>query len=210
VIAMAFEYACFISYRHSHEPGVQKIYESFRRELATQVGLYLPGMQVYLDTGRLSGGDFFNKELAFALCSSICMVSLYNPLYFDTSSTYAAREYQAMVNLEGRRLPGMPEEAQKKGLIIPLIIRGSLPDEIKNNRQSYTLDLLTPGDLRKPKSLEVLRKVADDIYNRYVAFRMAAKDPCSYCEDFEFPSEGEIMEWLTGITAPPQKMPWRR
>ena len=207
---MAFKYACFISYRHSHEPGVQKFYESFRRELAVQVGLYLPGMSVYLDTGRLRGGDFFNRELAYALCSSVCMISLYSPYYFDLHHPYAAREYQAMVRLERKRLSSMPQEAQNKGLIIPIIIRGSLPEEVKRERQFYTLDLLTPGDLKKPKSLLALRQVAEDIYMRYEAFRAAGEDPCGICEDFDFPSEIEIKDWLTGITSPHQKMPWRR
>jgi hypothetical protein len=207
---MTFEYACFITYRHSYEPGVQKFYESFRRELAIQVGLYLPGMPVYLDTGRLRGGDFFNKELAVALCKSVCMISLHNPYYFDILNTYPAREYQAMIYLEKQRLSFMPKEAQTKGLIIPIVLRGTLPDEIKGQRQFYTLDLLTPNDLKKAKSLAALKEVAEEIYYRHEVFRIAAQDPCSLCEDFEFPRENDIMDWLTGITAPPQKMPWRR
>jgi hypothetical protein len=205
---MMFHYACFISYRHGHEPGVQEFYESFRRELAVQVELYMPGMQVYLDTNRLRGGDFFNKELAFALCSSVCMISLFIPYYFDLDNTYTAREYQAMVSLEQQRLSLIPPAA-RKGLIIPIVIRGMLPDEIKSERQYYVLDLLAPGDLKKPKSREALRKVAEDIYYRHEAFRIATRDPCSVCESFEFPSESDVMDWLVGITAPPQRMPWR-
>jgi hypothetical protein len=207
---MAFEYACFISYRHSYAPGVQRIYESFRQALDDQVGWYLPAMPVYLDTGRLRGGDFFNKELAFALCSSVCMISLYIPYYFDTDNTYCAREYQAMVNLEKRRLLAMPKAAQNKGLIIPIIIRGTPPNEITKERQFYTLDLLTPGDLRKAKSREALERIAKDIFDRHEAFRMSGMDPCNNCDDFDFPDDSEVMEWLTGITAPPQKLPWRR
>jgi len=206
---MAFEYACFISYRHSSDPRVQKIYESFQRELAVQVGLYLP-MQVYLDTSRLRGGDFFNKELASALCNSICMISLYIPYYFDANNTYTAREYQGMVNLEKQRLPSMPQAAQSKGLIIPIVIRGTLPDEITKERQFYKLDLMAPGDLRKPDSVKALNQIAEDIYYRHEAFRMAGIDPCSHCEDFEFPTDNDVIDWLTDITAPPQRLPWRR
>jgi hypothetical protein len=205
---MAFEYACFISYRHGYEPGVQRFYESFRSELAVQVELYLPGMRVYLDTNRLRGGDFINNELALALCNSVCMISLFNPHYFDVENTYTAREYCAMVNLEQHRLPLLPP-TNRKGLIIPIIIRGTLPEEIKNERQYYTLDLLAPGDLKKQKSREALRRVAEDIYYRYEAFRVAKEDPSTLCDGFEFPSENEIMDWLNGITAPPLKMPWR-
>ena len=205
---MAFEYACFISYRHGHEPGVQRFYESFRSELAVQVEFYLPGMQVYLDTDRLRGGDFFNNDLALALCNSVCMISLFNPYYFDVKNTYTAREYRAMVNLEQRRLSLLPPP-DRKGLIIPIVIRGTLPEEIRNERQYYTLELLAPGDLKKPKSREALRKVAEDIYYRHEAFRVAKEDPSAPCDGFDFPSESDVMDWLTGITAPPLKMPWR-
>jgi hypothetical protein len=103
-VAGVFRYACLISYRHGHQPGTQRFYEAFRRELAIQVDFYLPGMDVYLDTNRVRGGDFFNRELASVLCSSVCMVMLFNPLYFDASNSYAAREYRAMVALEQQRL----------------------------------------------------------------------------------------------------------
>lgn len=205
---MPFEHACFISYRHSRVPGVQKTYETFRDALDNQVGLYLP-IRVYLDTGRISGGDFFNKELAFALCRSICMISLYVPYYFDTNHTYCAREYQAMVRLEKQRLLAMPKDAQGKGLIIPIVIRGTPPDEITKERQTETLELLAPGDLRKTESRQALDRIAKNIFYRHEAFRMYGTDPCGSCEDFDFPNDGEVMEWLTGITAPPQKLPWR-
>lgn len=205
---MAFKYACFISYRHSPDPGVQRLYQSFQRELASQVALYLP-IEVYLDTERLRGGDFFNKELAFALCRSVCMISLYIPYYFDTSHPYTAREYQAMVNLEKQRLSCMPTTAQRKGLIIPVVIRGTPPDEITKEREFYTLDLLTPVDLTRRNTREKLKKVARDIFDRHEAFRMAGIDPCNHCEDFDFPGDSDVMEWLTGVTAPPQGLPWR-
>jgi hypothetical protein len=208
VIDMPFEHACFISYRHSRVPGVQKTYETFRDALDNQVGLYLP-IRVYLDTGRISGGDFFNKELAFALCRSVCMISLYVPYYFDTNQTYCAREYQAMVRLEKQRLLAMPKDAQGKGLIIPIVIRGTPPDEITKERQTETLELLAPGDLRKTESRQALDRIAKNIFYRHEAFRMYGTDPCGSCEDFDFPNDGEVMEWLTGITAPPQKLPWR-
>jgi hypothetical protein len=130
---MGFNNACFISYRHGLEPGTQDFYEAFRQELAHQVDFYLPGMPVYLDTERLRGGDFYNSDLARALCSSVCMVSLYIPTYFDLQHTYTAREYRAMVDLEQQRLPLIPA-VDWKGLIIPIILRGSPPEEIRGER----------------------------------------------------------------------------
>jgi len=208
MVDMAFKHACFISYRHGHEPGVQRIYESFRRELAIQVELYLPGMEVVLDTSHLRGGDFFNEDLASALCNSVCMILLFSPYYFDPRNTYAAREYQAMISLERKRL-ALISPANRKGLIIPIIIRGSLPDEITKERQYYTLDLLSPDDIKKVESRKKLKRIAEDIYHRHEAFRTATKDPCGLCNGFKFPSEEDVRSWLAGITSPPQRMPWR-
>lgn len=205
---MAFKYSCFISYRHGPVPGVQKIYESFWEELAVQVGMYLP-LRVYLDRDRLRGGDFFNRELASALCNSVCMISLFNPYYFDVTHTYPAREYQAMVSLERQRLASMPASARAKGLIIPIVMRGTLPEEITKERQFYELNLMTPRDLKKDESREVLGKIAEDIYHRHEEFRQAGWDPCRYCDGFDFPRDSEIKDWLEGITAPPPRLPWR-
>jgi hypothetical protein len=165
-------------------------------------------MEVVLDTKQLGGGDFFNKELASALCSSVCMIVLFSPYYFDLRNTYAAREYWAMVRLEQRRLSLIPPE-DRKGLIIPIILRGTLPDEIKKERQSYTLDLLSPDDLKKVESRKALRRIAEDIYHRHESFRAATADPCGLCKGFSFPSEDDVKDWLLGITAPAQRMPWR-
>jgi hypothetical protein len=205
---MGFENACFISYRHGLEPGTQKFYEAFRKQLARQVDFYLPGMPVYLDTERLNGGDFYNTDLAHALCSSVCMVSLYIPTYFDLQNTYTAREYRAMVDLEQRRLCLIPPE-DWTGLIIPIILRGAPPVEISGERQYYSLNLLEPDDWLKRKSLRTLKQVAEDIYKRYNAFQHAAADPCGPCVGFQLPSEDAIRDWLTGVTAPPRKLPNR-
>jgi hypothetical protein len=205
---MLFRYACFISYRHGAQPATQRFYETFRNELAAQVDYWLPGMDVYLDTERIRGGDFFNRALARALCGSACMVMLFNPRYFDTSNPYAAREYQAMVALETQRLSLLPA-AQDKGLIIPIIIRGTLPDTVRGNRQAYSMDYVGAEDLRTRRARAALRRVAEDIFERHEAFRSAAGDPFAMCDDFEFPSEDDISDWLAGVTAPAPRMPWR-
>lgn len=204
-----FRYACFISYRHGGQPATQRFYEAFRRELAAQVDLWLPGMDVYLDSERVRGGDFFNRELASALCSSVCMVMLFNPRYFDTSNPYAAREYRAMVALEQQRLSLLPAAGIGRGLIIPIVIRGTLPDAISGQRHAYSMDYVAAEDLRTSRARQALKRVAEDIYNRHEAFRSAVGDPFAVCEDFEFPSESDIWEWLAGLTAPSSKIPWR-
>jgi hypothetical protein len=208
---MAFRYACFVSYRHGRQPGTQNLYDAFEQELAQQVELYLPHLGVYRDRSRMRGGDFFNQELASALCASVCMVMLFNPSYFDLTHSYCAREYKAMVALERARLALLPERVPAKGLIIPVIIRGRLPDEIIRERQYYSMedDLLAARDFHKQRTRQKLRQIAEDIYTRHEIFRMTSVDPFGLCDDFRFPGETEVREWLTSITSPPLGMPWR-
>ena len=97
-----------------------------------------------------------------------------------------------------------------KGLIIPIIIRGSLPDTVRGNRQAYSMNYVDAKDLRTRRARMALQQVAEDIFNRHEAFRSAAGDPCAMCDDFEFPSEDDISDWLAGVTAPAPRMPWRR
>jgi len=205
---MGFKNACFISYRQGLGPGNQRFYEVFREQLANQLDFYLPNLPVYLDTERVHGGDFFNSDLARALCNSVCMVSLFIPTYFDLQHTYCAREYRAMLQLEAQRLPLLPQE-DWRGLIIPIVLRGSPPEVVSNGRKYYEPKTLQPNDWRKQESLKILEQVAGDIYRRFQAFQSAGADPCSQCVGFEFPSEDSIRPWLTGITAPAQKLPNR-
>jgi hypothetical protein len=113
-----------------------------------------------------------------------------------------------MVHLEQQRLPLISPE-DRKGLIIPIILRGSPPEEISSKRKYYSLNLLEPDDWQKKKSLKILKQVAGDIHKRYQAFQKAAADPCGPCVGFQFPSDDAIRGWLTGVTAPPQKLPNR-
>jgi hypothetical protein len=208
---MPFRYACFISYRHGQLPGIQQLYTAFEEELAQQIGLYLPNLGVYLDRSRLRGGDFFNQELANALCSSVCMVMLFNPSYFDPIHTYCAREYRAMLALEQARFALLPNNLPQKGLIIPIVVRGRLPEEVAGERHYYSMDddLLAARDFRKQRIRQKLRRIADDIYHRYEMFRAAGVDPGGLCDSFDFPTEDDVQDWLNGVIAPPSPMPFR-
>ena len=83
---MPLKYSCFISYRHTQEDIVQDLVSSLKRELGRWSDL-----DVYVDTSRLEGGDFFNRELAKALCESVCLIVVYTPTYFSKQHSYCAR-----------------------------------------------------------------------------------------------------------------------
>lgn len=206
---MPFKYACFLSYRVGAEPGVNNLYLTLKRKLAEQVDLYMPGLGVYLDQERLQGGDLYNSELAHALCHSVCMVVLFSPQYFDVEHTYCAREYQAMVRLEERRL-GLSEQEIPKGLIVPVIIRGTLPRAIKEQRHSFSLSehLLVASDIGRKPIGRVLRDIAELIHQRYVYQKPIEQKLCNLCPGFELPSSTEVATTIQNYTAPPKVMPW--
>jgi hypothetical protein len=169
----------------------------------------MPGLGVYLDQERLQGGDLFNPELAHALCHSVCMVVLFSPQYFDTEHTYCAREYQAMVRLEERRL-SLSEREFPKGLIVPVIIRGTLPEQIKGERHAFSLSdhLLVASDLRLKPVRRILRSIAELIYQRYLYQKPIEQKLCNLCRGFELPSATEVASTINGYTAPSRVMPW--
>jgi hypothetical protein len=208
---MPFQHACFLSYRVGAEPGVNDLYRAFRKALAEQVDLYMPGMGVYLDQERLQGGAFYNPALAHALCHSVCMVVLFSPQYFDTEHTFCAREYQAMVKLEERRL-NLSAQEDSEGLIVPVIIRGTLPREISEKRHHFSLsdELLAANDLRLKAVRKVLRGIAEVIYERYERLKPLEQELCGLCQGFAFPSPDDVSPMIRSYTSRHQAIPWRR
>jgi hypothetical protein len=197
---MPFKHACFVSYRHGQERETARLYTAFRRELAHQVDLYLPKLGVYLDETKLAGGDFLEAELSHAICHSVCMVVLYTPQYFDEANMYCAREYQAMINLEQRRLALVPQLDGRKGLILPVVIRDDLPTELLP-RQAFTFSrkLLAADDLKLTSFRRVLAGIAEAIFIRYRAFDQAGVDPCVPCAGFRIPAEADVADWVKSI-----------
>jgi hypothetical protein len=208
--ALPFEYAAFLSYSVGVEPGVNEFYGDFRDALARQTGFWLPKLRVYLDQQRLQGGDIIDGTLARAMCHSVCMVVLFNPQYFDTEYTYCAREYQAMLKLEERRL-GLSPPGASEGLIVPVIIRGTLPKEISDRRKSFSLskELLADGNLKSESVVKVLDSIAEVIHNRWQVQRPIEDKICGLCPGFELPSAADVSPMIESYTSPPKVLPWR-
>jgi hypothetical protein len=209
---MPFKYSCFLSYRASSQPAVHKLYAAFSEELAAQSALLMPDLDVYIDRDRISGGDFFADRLAHALCHSVCMIVLFSPYYFDRGHTYCAREYAGMLALEeGRRARCSRLVSNGYGLIIPVLIRGSLPHPLERERHSYSLadELLAARDLQRRASRSVLNRIAHDAYLRYEALRCDGVDPADTCSDFTLPTEGDVAALVDEMSAEPETRPWR-
>lgn len=207
---MPLRYSCFISYRHTQEDIVQDLVSSLKRELGRWSDL-----DVYIDTARLEGGDFFNRELAKALCESVCLIVVYTPTYFSKQHNYCAREYKAMENLETERLSklGFPKN-QQHGLIIPLVYRGDkkFPLRIKNERQCYSFEayqISGRDNLANPEYAAKIREIAEYIEERCEELQMVEEDVCACCDTIEFPEVEDILEWLEDMLPPKPTLPGR-
>jgi hypothetical protein len=210
---MPFKYSCFISYRHTTEykgrAYTERIVEDLKAELEFRVA-----HEVYRDTERLKGAEFYPETLGTALCKSICMVVLYWPTYFSQEHTFCAREFKAMEELEKKRLKLLESEAERKnGLIIIIALRDfkRIPAEIRERRlckdfEAYTLkfNMRKDADFQKDV-IEISKYIAD----RVSIFQALTSDPFSECEEFRLPNATEILPWIQEVSRPPALLPSR-
>ena len=197
--------ACFISYRHTGDTEAHKYVQSFVKNLTIHLRCYLPNADIYFDEKMLKVGDFYNQELASELCRSACMVLFYSPCHFDLAHPYCAREYQAMLTLERRRLGKGITELKNKGLIYPVIFKGLdyLPDEIKEKRHYERFDdiVIVEKDFDSKKAHIKIEALAREIYKTYDALKRASAFDDEDCETFKFPDVTTIKPWLKNIVS---------
>lgn len=213
---MPFNYSAFISYRHpKYKQGrcyTEQIVEALKGELEFKIT-----QEVFRDTERLRGAEFYNEALASALCRSVCMITLYWPTYFSTDHTFCSREYKAMEALEQQRLRLLDDPNERKnGLIIVLAIRDfdSIPKEIRDKRLCYDFESYTlkHGMERNPNFKAEIKKIAEYIAARCRVFEAVPEPPdvCGKCNSFKFPHDSEILPWLTRVVHPGVPFPTRK
>lgn len=209
---MPFQYSCFISYRHTTQykgkSFTQRIVEDLKAELELRVA-----HEVFRDTERLRGAEFYQEALATALCRSVCMVVLFWPTYFSEQHTFCAREFKAMEQLEQERLRALEDQAERQnGLIVVIALRDFrlIPAEIRQNRlckdfESYTLK---PNMRRDPgfqqDVLEISRYIADRV-RLFERLRYQSRD----CAEFRLPAEQDVLPWIREVAAPFAPLPNR-
>jgi TIR domain len=208
---MPIKYSCFISYRSPSAELARDFHISLDRELR-----HWTPLPIYRDETRLNAGDFFNRELALALCESACMVMIYTPTYFDKFSTYCAREYKAMEIIESWRLEQLGYERNyQHGLIIPVVYRGAdiFPAYVSGVRNYYKFDSFHAygkSYLRNNQYQNLIRQIAKYIYERCNELNALDVDPCYVCGSFEIPLIEEIHEWLSPLLPPKPIFPGRK
>jgi len=209
---MPIKYSCFISYRHDSVNIAKDFQDALESELSLLINL-----PVYRDEERLHAGEFFNTALASALCQSACMVMIYIPRYFDETSTYCAREYRAMEQLETQRIEKLKKNGSNNstGLIIPVVYRGLeiLPQKISTNRHFHNFEPYFLGGRtlkNNKKYLTAIKDIAGYIFYRCQDLNKLPADPCSRCDDFEIPSKAKVSSWLNTMLPPRRSFPGRR
>ena len=153
---MAFEYGCFISFRHLDgiEEFVRRLAGDIKRDLDSQG---IPHLKVFLDEDRIRAGDNFNMSIPTSLCKTAVMIVVYVPAYFNDQKPYCTKEFVAFFEHEQRRLAEITEKYPNYDLaklhqVIPIVLRKnpaiSLPAELNSRNLidwSNTTALERPG-----------------------------------------------------------------
>jgi hypothetical protein len=213
---MPFKYSCFISYRNHEQSELAKnfiteLHDALRNELTVRID-----KEIFVDSKGIGGGNFVHPTLSRALCTSVCMVPVYTPTYFNRRKPYCAREYHAMETLETRRLARLPQPfSQECGLIFPVILRGEdgLPAQIKDKRFCYNFERFDLGlepISKNPNFKGDIRAMAKAIHARAEMLEATGEDMTCDCDGFNFPSEEEVLPWLDSIVPLPQPFPLRK
>ena len=204
---MPFKYSCFISYRNNGQSELtRRLVEGLEQALKEELAMYYE-TKIFLDRMRIENGDIIDKQIAQALCESLCLIVLYTPAYLNHERTYCARELCAMKQLENKRLELVGAEEKSKGLIIPIAIRDKegMPDEFK--KRAYhdfeEFDLTHPKLNKHKKYTPKIKEIAKYIFGRYNCFKNLGVDPCTNCTDFELPgAESEEVRMLINHSIP--------
>ena len=194
---MALRYACYLSYQRGND-----LVDRFARELfhtlSDELGL-VTNLPVWFDTGRIEAGDSWNQALADALASSVCLVPILTPTYFER--LYCSQEFFGMRRLEAMRTP---TRKPQDSLIIPVVLRGKdrLPQMIQQTQFVDFSDYLAFGpkqfrSQRFTRSVAALGRQIAALCDKYAD----VSSPPS--EGFVLPSEAETRTWLEGVESTP-------
>jgi hypothetical protein len=201
---MPYDHACFISYTHGQHALMSSFVEQVGEALSSELEAYFGDDAVYVDHERLQPGYLYNEALATALCHSVCMVVLYTPTY--TQSSYCRREYTAMRRLEQERLAPVASIDPSRGLIIPVVLRGTLAPVLSG--RTHYLDFsqfstaATRRIMRNQRYLDGITKAAAYIYNTAQALQAAGVVPDN-CTTFRLPPEDQAIDMGGGTAQPP-------
>lgn len=210
---MALTHGCFISYRHTG--GLS---ERFVTQFKPALEVYLRemdlprGEHVWQDRNALLPGEDFNITIARAICSSVCMITVFTQQYFAYDKVYCAREYHAMCEFERQRRALLGDDAI--GFIIPIRLMGDPPPMIageKNYVDMSRFKLHSQLNRAAFFSNEIFR-IARQIEECYKWLRRVEPGLGEDCRSFRLTDEEVTRSWMVSkglVTAPEPVLPFR-
>lgn len=193
------KYSCFLSRRfYDEDNDAKEIMDTLVAKLKTEIGFY--GGKCFMDLGREvnpNDAEMINTQIGRALCESACMVLIFTPDYFRSDGLTCAKEYFGMKKLIKQRQNCMKEagETVNSLTVIAIIVRGLLPDEIKQQSIVYEfenyegLDTIDNERSHYFKKIKEIAKVVDDT-RTHLSDHMPAL--CNICETFKLPDNSEV------------------
>lgn len=118
IIGSGYRHFVFISYpRIPESKRLADFARHLRQELDGELRQHLRALGVFHD-GRLTVGDDWDAVLSRELCSSMTMVALCVPQYYDRCDGWCGYEWSTMQRLSDRRLAG-----RETGAILPILLK---------------------------------------------------------------------------------------
>ncbi|MEW5959293.1 MAG: toll/interleukin-1 receptor domain-containing protein [Chloroflexota bacterium] len=201
--AAGFEYHCFISYAHTINQDMTGCAEHLQDAIRSELALSIPQPQVFRDTSNIKGGARWEQVLKEALCTSLAMVAVCAPIYFDPAHRWCGLEWAAMAGLAKKRLPG-----EDFGAIIPVMIQASdpLPQAVAEIQYIDFSKVRTVGhsyydtpDYRR-KVIEIVERIEQ------IALALDRHQAQADCANLEIPQQTAFLDYI----APSQPFPLTR
>ncbi len=129
---MAFEYSCFISYRHNDDE--KDFYVNLKKILQSEALTATNKPKSFFDEEAIKYGEKWDDKIYEGVNKSYFFIPILHYQYLNTDNNWCARELMHAVKIESVIKNSLPEDERSKFFfIIPFIYRGNateLPHEI--------------------------------------------------------------------------------
>lgn len=124
---MSAKYSCFVSHAHGDKRLLAAFKQQFQRALEAELEAFFSHKDLWIDSAQIGVGDCIETALLDAICSSVCMLVIFVPIY--AQSEWCLRELATAQKVESIRLQRLKNcLPADKGLILPVVLRGDEQD----------------------------------------------------------------------------------
>ena len=134
--AMAFDYSCFISYRHNENEKI--FYTNLRNIIQSEALTATNKSNSFFDENSIKYGEEWNDKIYIGVNGSYFFIPILHYNYLHIENNWCARELMHALKVEEIIRKKLPEEEREKFFyIIPFIYRGkpdNLPKGLSNKK----------------------------------------------------------------------------